>query len=104
MTLKYLSKPEEEEKENGGVSGLDILISPRKNEWGALDSSSQGKQRQHTPKEASPRPAVPSASGSLLLPSFFLGLRPPPPPPPPLLSPYSQAGPESLLKTWKERQ
>lgn len=44
VTLKYLSKPEEEEKENRGVSGLDILIFPRKTEWGALDSSSQGKQ------------------------------------------------------------
>lgn len=38
VTLKYLSKPEEEEKENRGVSGLDILIFPRKTEWGALDS------------------------------------------------------------------
>lgn len=58
VTLKYLPKPEEEE-ENGGVAGLDVLISPRKTEWGALDSSSQGKQQQRTPNEASPRPAVP---------------------------------------------
>lgn len=86
VTLKYLSKPEEEEKENGGVSGLDILISPRKNEWGALDSSSQGKDGNTLLRRLLPGPLflqlqaassfLPSSWGSvlllLLLPLFFL--------------------------------
>ena len=94
VTLKYLPKPEEGEKENGGVAGLDVLISPRKTEWGALDSSSQGKQQQRTPRRLLPGP-------------LFLRLHPGAPSSPPLRLFFLlilKAGPDNLLEIWKERQ